>query len=228
MLAWSLNWKLSSSPNDFKYFKSNKNMSSENEPNRTKTSLVISLIYNSILYITHFLYIHLCICLYDKSKRMYKPASSEKSLVVNPHIFPRLYEFILFVDHKRRCLAQCSCCSFSFSDSRQWPGAVILQRGSNHHKSINYEHIPSHLRACFEKRAKFKSFLRDIFSVQQLKLGCIAEVYMKCTAVKCSFNIRWMWKAGKCHLSICAISVVLICSYNCLCLYVIFYTGFVY
>lgn len=108
---------------------------------------------------------YLFIC--QKSKRIYKLASSEKSLVVNPHIFPSLYDFLLFVDHNRRCLAQCSRCSFSYSECRQWPGPVKLQRGPKHHKSINYKHIPSLLKPCFEKRAKFKSFLsqRGRFSV---------------------------------------------------------------
>lgn len=56
---------------------------------------------------------------------------------------------------------------FLYSDSRQWPGAVKVQRGPKHHKSINYEHIPSLLKPCFEKWAKFKSFLsqRWTFSV---------------------------------------------------------------
>lgn len=169
--------------------------------------------------------------IWQKSKRMYKPASSEKSIVVNPHIFPRLYEFILFVDHKRRCLAQCSCCSFSFSDSRQWPGAVNLQRGPNHHKSINYEQIPSLLRACFEKRAKSKSFLsqRGTFSV--------------CNSLNWGVLLKFIWSvllwtvpltSGGCEKQENATWAFVqylwyyICSYNCLCLYVIFYTGFVY
>lgn len=120
--------------------------------------------------------------IWQKSKIIYKPASSEKLLVVNPHIFPSLYDFLLFVDHKRRCLAQCSRCSFSYSESRQWPGAVKLQRGPKHHKSINYKHP---IKPCFEKQAKFKSFLRqrEIFSVCNslnwgVLLNCIWSVLL--------------------------------------------------
>lgn len=113
---------------------------------------------------------------------------------------------------ERRRLAQFSHCSFADSDQR-------LSRFKEH-KSIHAPHPMSsdHVVVLYWGTEPNLNHFQ-----------CVAEVYMKRTAVNCSFNIRWMWKAGKCQLSICAISVVLfyVRIIVCVCMYTVLYCIFI-
>lgn len=51
-----------------------------------------------------------------------------KIKILSSSSHPYQWDFSCTLEHKRRCVIECPCCSFSYIRNRLWPGAVMLQR----------------------------------------------------------------------------------------------------
>lgn len=49
---------------------------------------------------------------------LYKDSSLKKIIIImHPYLIPNLFEFLLCVEHKRRCFIECSSCCFPYNES---------------------------------------------------------------------------------------------------------------